>query len=381
MTNNTTTELERRYGARSSSAIERFGESYVNGLAGWQFSPTEIRTANQTGQLLTMDLDFPGSRCKLNCTYCFAKAGEKTGTYYRQDKGDVPLSIEEIKRAILEAKALGLQSVKIIGYREPFDNPGFYDFLDFTSSQDIHTVVFTSAYTLGEREFGGDMKKAIDFLAKRPISLMIKLHTLNRNNEDKIVRSEGYSQTRDRYLKALLNDGRFTGTSPTRLGIENVIASSNPQELLEMYEYFKIWKNVFIDIDPPIPVGRTGTLEEAEKAGLLPQEKLKELCIDIYQINEKFGIPFDGISPYFGGPPCSQLPNGLYVTLSGAVNPCCGGIGTLGNVRKTSLKTIFENNPWRAKLRERVYHSCPFREERKIMTAKFIKDVEKRLKS
>jgi MoaA/NifB/PqqE/SkfB family radical SAM enzyme len=376
-------QLEQRYGKTPELAVtnkKRFGNKFINGLKGWQFPTQELLQANQSGKLLTMDIDFPGNKCALNCTYCFAKAGEQTGTYYRLGMGDKPLSVEEMKQILLQAKDLGLQSAKVIGYREPFDNPGFFDFIDFTSQNGIHLAIFTSAYTLGEKEFGGSLTKTLDFLADRKTSLMVKLHTLDKAKEDQIVGRKGYSEERDRNLRALLEDGRFTSQSPTRLGIENVLASSNTNELATMYEYFKIYRNVFIDIDPPIPIGRTGTLEEAEKAGLMPQEELKQLATQIYKINQKYGIKFEGISPYFGGPPCSQLPNGVYITLSGKVNPCCGGIGETGDIRKTPLAEIVKNNPWRTKLKDRVYHNCPFREQRGIMTQKFIKEVESSLR-
>ncbi len=376
-------QLERRYGKKPDLPVtssERFGINFMNGLRGWQFPVQTISRANQEGKLLTMDLDFPGNKCDLDCSYCFAKAGEKTGTYYRQDKGDKPLTTSEVKDALLQAKDLGLRSAKIIGYREPFDNTGFFDFIDFADKNKIHLVVFTSAYTLGEKE-AGSLDRAIDFLADRRVSLMAKLHTLDRNKEDKIVGRRGYSEKRDKILQALLDSGRFNSQSPTRLGIENVLASSNSEELVAMYEYFKIWRNVFIDIDPPIPVGRTGTLEEAEKAGLMPQEDLRRLAVKIYRINQRFGIEFEGVSPYFGGPPCSQLPNGIYVTLSGKVNPCCGGIGEIGDIKQQSLAEIIAKSPWRLKFHNQVYHHCPFREQRKIMTPDFIDEVEGKLKN
>jgi len=368
--------LEKRFGkARHLGTVPaRFGERYFNGIMGWQFPEEKILEANREGRLLTMDLDFPGERCALNCSYCFAKAGEKTGTYYRPDKGHRPLSLEEIKRLLLEAKELGLESAKVIGYREPFDNPGIYDFIDFAAEQGIHLVIFTSAYTLGEEHFKGNLQKAIDFLAERPVSLMIKMHTLNDEKEDRIVGLPGFAKKRDYYLKALLDDGKFISETPTRLGIENVIATQNSRELLTMYKYFKVFRNVFVDLDPPIPVGRTGTLEEAEKAGLMGQKRLKELCIETYRINKRHGIAFEGVSPYFGGPKCSQLPNGLYLTLSGQVFTCCGGDECIGNVREKTLKEIFAQNPHRKK--ECVYHSCPYREKRGMMTEEFVREAE-----
>ncbi|MFH1225353.1 MAG: radical SAM protein [Candidatus Diapherotrites archaeon] len=371
-------ELVLRYGPGEEPVAKRFRGEYVNGIQGWQFSEAEVKEANRAGRLLTMDLDFPGTRCALNCTYCFAKAGEMTGTYYRPDAGDRPLSLAEVKRAVRGARELGLKSMKIIGYREPFDNPGFYDFIDFADKLGIHLVIFTSGYTLGEENFGGNLGKAIDFLAQRKVSIMLKHHTLDKKAEEKIVRYKNYSDVRDKYLRALLQGGKFTDTPMTRLGLEMVISTRDADELLAMYEYFKVYRNVFVDLDPPIPVGRTGTLEEAEKAGLMPQEALKKLCTDTYRLNEKHCIKFEGVSPYFGGPPCSQLGNSVYITLSGKVVACCGSDEEIGDLRKQTLGEISEKNPYRGKFR--AYHACPYRQKRRIMTDEFIACVNDALR-
>ena len=199
--------LEERFGQlkRELPVTQRF-EGYFNGIQGWQFPIETVRRANKKGQLLTMDIDFPGNRCLLDCVYCFAKAGEKTGTYYRQDKGDKPLTVEEVKDVLKEAKQLGLESAKVIGYREPFDNPGIHDFIDYAAGLGIHLVVFTAGYTLGEQEFNGDLIRAVDFLAERPVSLMVKLHTLDKEKEDEIVRREGYSIS---YIRITFSSNNF----------------------------------------------------------------------------------------------------------------------------------------------------------------------------
>ena len=371
--------LEALFGkARGDCTVTaRFGGGYCNGIKGWQFPEEILRSAREKGLLLTMDLDLPGEKCALNCSYCFAKAGEQTGTYYRSGKGQQPLSMEEIKQRLLEAKQLGLQSAKIIGYREPFENPEIFDFIDFATRNRIHLVIFTALYSLGEEFLGGGTADAIDFLAKHDVSLMVKMHSISSATEDAIVNLNGYAVKRNYYLKALLDDGGLAAESPTRLGIENVVSTRNIAELLTMYKYFKIYRNVFIDLDPPIPVGRTGTLAEAEKAGLMSQKKLLELCTRTYKINDAHGIPFKGISPYFGAAPCSQLPNSLYLTLSGQVFTCCGGDECIGNARKERLKEIFEKNPYRKK--RAAYHNCPYREKRGIMTKEFIKKAEEML--
>jgi len=111
----------------------------------------------------------------------------------------------------------------------------------------------------------------------------------------------------------------------------------------------------------------------------MSQEKLRALAVRTYKLNQEYEIAFNGISPYFGGDPCSQLPNGLYLTLSGKVLTCCGGDEEIGNVREKTLRQIFEENPHRGK--DCIYHTCPYRNKKGIMTASFIQEVEKELRA
>lgn len=355
------------------NVIDRFGKSYVDGIEGWQFPRETIDAYNREGKLLTMDLDIPCG-CDLDCSYCFAKEN----AYYRTEAGDKPLSMQRIKGYLLEAKKLGLQSAKIIGYGEPFMNPKIFDLIRLATENGVHLVIFTACYTLGEGCFGGSKERAIDFLFRHKVSLMIKFHTLNRKKEEQIVGRKWYQKRRDINLRLILKHGGFTADSPTRLGLENVIATQDVLELAAIYEYFKIRRNVHVDIDAPIPVGRTATKEQGERIGLAG-ERLMELYERIYRINRRYGIPSQGVSPFIGNSPCSQLPNGLYLTLSGKVMSCCGGNEQYGDLNAgDTLSEIFHRNPYRLKAKT-VYHDCPYRERAGILSAAFLKRVRSEL--
>jgi MoaA/NifB/PqqE/SkfB family radical SAM enzyme len=366
-------ELERRFGkVQESDAITaKFGNYFFDGILGWQFPDEVIMDYNGQGKLLTMDLDVPSS-CKLNCVYCFAKED----AYYRPMAGQKPLSFRQIMSVIKEAKQLGLKSIKIVGFGESLDNPAIFDFLEFTAKEDVVVVIFTSLYTLGEKRFGGNKRSVVDFLYNRRISLMVKYHTLDRKKDDRIVGMRGYAKERDENLCLLLRHGGFNNQSPTRLGIECVIAQQNVEELAAIYEYFKIFRNVHTDIDPPIPVGRTSTREKWEQFGLNQVELVKLFRI-IYGINKRHSLPFKGVSPFMGNPSCSQLPNGLYLTLSGKVVSCCGGDEEYGDIHDYSLRELFIRNPYRLNrcYSLKSHHDCPYRKRKGIITDEIIGQI------
>jgi len=368
--------LKDRFGKISElDVVSQFGDCYMDGILGWQYPPEVIRRSDREGRLLTMDLDIPCA-CQLNCNYCFAKED----AYYRPQEGDNPLSLDRIKTLLREAKSLGLQSVKIVGFGEPFENPEIFDFISFASSEDIHLVIFTAAYTLGEETFDGSRDRVLDFLYQHRVSLMVKYHTLDHEREERIVRSKGYPKKRDVILQSLLDHGGFNSQSPTRLGLENVIATQSVEELAAIYLYFKIFRNVHTDIDPPIPVGRTATKEQWERIGL-EEDELFRLYQTIHSINRRHRLPFLGLSPFVGNAPCSQLPNGLYLTLSGKIVSCCGGNEQYGDVNEgDSIRDAFYRNPYRlGPESQEMYHSCPYREKAGILTRSFLERVLKSL--
>ncbi|MCC7569739.1 hypothetical protein KO465_00135 [Candidatus Micrarchaeota archaeon] len=382
--------IEKRYGPLpKQNVVERFGDNYVNGLCGWWFPKNVLISARLNNQILTLDMDDPGQICKLNCIYCFAKAGEKTGVDYRPTAGEARLTYEEIRNIVLAAKSKGLQSIKVIGYREPFESKEFLDFIDFCSKLNIRIVVFTSAYTIGEKFFKGDVDKAVNWLAERKVSLMIKHHTLDKKVEMGIVNADfpNYPDIRDTILKKLIEDGRFTNTMPTRLGLEMVLSNKNPAELKAIYETFKIGYGLYVDIDVPIPVGRTPDLKSTEEIGLKKKEYL-QLCIDIHRINYEYGIPYEGPSPFFGGDMCNIMPIGLYTLLNREIRSCCGSNEVLEkipvNVNDTGdyVMEVFDHRTdyWSEWMTGETHHHCPYRCKTKILSREDLEYIDKAVK-
>jgi hypothetical protein len=119
---------------------------HVNNVKYWgNISRENLHSLNSDGtpKLLTMDVDF-GDVCSLKCPECFR----------RDDKVDIitkenQLSEKEIIEYIKQAKTLGLQSVKILGRGEPFQNPNFLGFLQAMTDLDIGVGIFTKGMVLG----------------------------------------------------------------------------------------------------------------------------------------------------------------------------------------------------------------------------------------
>jgi hypothetical protein len=147
-----------------------------------------------------------------------------------------------------------------------------------------------------------------------------------------------------------------------------------PQSIQDAEKIYSLKKKkrLYIDLDPPVPIGLTRSQKIRKKNGIhVPKDQLLDLACRIYALNKEMGIPFEGASPYFGGLPCSQLPYSLYVNAMGRIYPCCGCPDIevdgrseyLGNVAKpNALLRAIESNPYRVHYKKYgfAYDSPPF---------------------
>jgi hypothetical protein len=363
-----------------------------------------------------MDFDLPSSKaCNLRCRYCFIENDERQGLRTAENDGR-KLNIRDLWPVFAEAARLGCRSAKLVGDQEPLQEPGFLPFVEYVTEElGIWLVVFTNAITLAHEErckriHNASPSEIIERLKDLRISLMVKFHSFDAAIEDQIVGRRDFGRERDAVLQRLMAAGFneppcfrtpeeqavMTGVAPgkkpeqwTRLGLESVITPQCLDEAEAIYR-LKATKRLFVDLDPPVPVGLTDSASSRLHCGMhVEPEKLLALCKRLYQLNHDLGIPYEGPSPYFGGAPCSQLPYGLYVNALGRIYPCCGcpandGRGhsdCLGNAREPlGLRKAIMRNPYRLHHKQKgfaydshpfnspdyrgfgIYHGCPFRD-------------------
>lgn len=390
----------------------------VNSIVGWQFPVSTIRSdlASEPPRLLTLDFDFPSSKpCNLRCRYCFIETDE------RQNHSNNPatgrkLTVVELKNVFREAAALGCRSAKLVGDQESFQEPEFLPFVEHVSEDlGMWLVVFTNAIILANEErcrriHGMGVSEVIKRLKDLRVSIMVKFHSFDAVVEDGLVGRNGFSKERDVVLQRLMDAGFnnppsfrsaeeqtvMTGIGQeqkperwTRLGLESVISPQCLEEAEAIYR-LKAAKRLFVDLDPPVPVGLTESRWSRSRCGMdVEPEEMLALCKRLYELNEELGIPYEGPSPYFGGAPCSQLPYGLYVNALGRIYPCCGCPATDANGQSDCLRDAREplalrsaimQNPYRLHYKQKgfaydsapfnspdysgfgIYHGCPFRD-------------------
>jgi uncharacterized Fe-S cluster-containing radical SAM superfamily protein len=382
---------------------------FPQGIKGWQYPEATVEAANKSGQLLTMDFDLEVG-CNLQCKYCFVDGDAREESVATEDR----LSTDELMKLFGAAKDLGLRSAKLVGRGEPFLQRDILDLLKFCTKNDIWIVVFTNASVLGDDHLCQEIHdmsavELIRQLKDLKVSIMVKLHSLDPEVEDNLVGArQPYSVVRNRALLRLIDEGFNEGcpgddVATTRLGIENVLVRPALQDVEEIYR-LTFTRNLFIDIDPPVPVGLTSDADKRRASGLeVSPEDCLRVATRLYQMNkryvEDYQTLFRGASPYFGGLPCTQLPNGLYVNSLGRIYPCCGcnrERQMLGNIRDNpdmteALRNAMEKNPYRTRWRdsgiaypksvhgESVFHGCTYRDFSKIMKPGWERAIKRRL--
>lgn len=324
---------------------DRFPAGYVNDVRGWAFDRETITKCS--GQLLTLDMDF-GSRCSLNCPYCFRRSNSV-------DTSGRTMSFEDSVNLIDEAKSLGLRSVKFLGAGEPLENPRFLEFLKKLASDDIIPVIFTKTGILGDDRsarflYGKDgITSSLD-LAKCLFDLGASV-VLGFNAFDAGIQAQMVGNGRDYMAKrdgALLNlvQAGFADSNPTRLALGvNPVTVQNIHEAAAIYEWARP-RNMYAIVTPTMISGRAKG--DAWRLMAPATESLIELYTRIYKYNLSTGLQTastlesDGLSPYAGGHPCNQVATGLYVTLSGVVLSCPGSEELVeGNYWERALENIW----------------------------------------
>jgi MoaA/NifB/PqqE/SkfB family radical SAM enzyme len=328
--------------------FERFPDGYVNDINGWAFDRATVE--QNKGKLLTLDIDY-GSYCSLNCPACFRKSNSVDAQKHE-------LKFDDLTSIILQAKELGLRSVKFLGAGDPFENKGFLGFLRFLRDQNVIPLIFTKGHVIGDdamvaRYFGEygiftglELVKELD---RCNVSIMLGFNSFDDAVQAKMVGGKkDYIHVRNRALYLLVNQG-FAEPNPTRLALAaNPITIWNYDEALEIYKWGRV-RNMYVVMTPTMISGRA---KDRTWSAVTPsRDKLVSLYTDIYRFNLETNLQTreqimeEGISSYAGGHPCNQVSTGMYVTLNGVVLSCPGSEENVeGNAWQRPLREIWLNS-------------------------------------
>lgn len=354
---------------------ENFPENYRPWVKGWSFSKEELKETLDDGtyKLLTLDISINDDNyvqivnngrdgtfteraeknynCDIGCAHCFEC---KTHT-------DNPLmTTEEVFEMLIQAKELGLKSVKFLGPGELMHNPKLFEILDFLKANDIHICIFTKGLILGDdnyaqKTFGMTSSELCTKIEEYGnVSILLSLTSADRDTENKRINSKkvpNLFEMRNKAFENLCAANMNGDPESQRLALLcTPVLNDNVDEALEIYKW-AITRNIPVVIAPTMISGKG--LEMAEvKDSYFKEGKLTELYADIYtwlvkkNIFTVAQIEEDGISSYPGFA-CNQVIGGMFVRKDGRVQICPGNESDEliydPDVRKTSVKKVWKN--------------------------------------
>jgi MoaA/NifB/PqqE/SkfB family radical SAM enzyme len=344
---------------------DKFPKNFQNTIQYFGFFSQEEIKKNK-GKLLMLDLDF-GRYCSLNCPACFRKSNAV------DDTPESDLTYDELIKLVDEAKALGLQTIKICGAGEPTQNSRFLQFIEDMTKRNIGVAVFTKGQVLGDDKmakkfnkiYGIDSAQELcDRLSKLKVSFMISFQSFDTEKQNRLVGNiKNHAFVKNQALINLVNAG-FTKTNPTRLALElGPITKENYDEIFDLYIYARR-RNIYLIPNFLMTSGKQIDKEFLKQYDLSDKQKY-DLFIKIYPWNIKNGlqtveqIKKEGISCMPGIHPCNQIACGLYVTANGNVVGCPGFTEIEGNVKEEKIKDIWKRSQ-NYQIRKGIYNcKCP----------------------
>ena len=264
------------------------------------------------------------------CLYCDSSTGKPHPN---------ELAAEEIETFLIEAKTeLGLRWIYCCGLGEPSDDPNFRHLVKLTAENNMLMSFFTNGihYTT----------EYLQFLHEHEVSLLIKCDSFNPEVFGKLLGIDSLEVVRSIYQTIdMAIDIGFTepcATDSTRLALSIVPTQYNRHDVLNVVDFCN--KN---NIFPLI-----GQLEYAGRG----QEVFDSLALNNNELSEMKGKVEHIIGTSYEIPVCPAGIAGIHITNTGncVVHQNTGlscpwfdlsvpKIHTLGNVRETNIKTLWDS--------------------------------------
>lgn len=304
------------------------------------------------------------NRCNLVCNYCSTEAGKLP------DVGE--LTLDEIKKLILDCKKMGAKYICINGKGEPLMDRNSLEIIDFIADNNFTLTLVTNATLIS--------KKVAKFLFDRSVCLEVKLHGLDEKIHDKLVGVPGAHNKTMTGIYNLLDSGygnvkEKDGQIETELTIAALLARPAVGGIPELMKFCKS-NNIFIRLDDLIPCGRAFDYSVVEELAVTNDQK-SWLC---EQYKDIMGYPHDGIENW-------QCPQriGLFVDNIGNVRVdeignSCDIHSTLhfANIRENTIEGV-----WKRLLMQRMacgnrFISPDFRSDEIIATCPKMREAQKK---
>lgn len=284
-------------------------------LPNFEQSRQAIIEAAQSNRLLTMEIEF-SLRCNFSCPYCYVPHE----SFFHDE-----LAPEEIRDAVLQAKALGAQKIIILG-GEPTLYPRIREMIGFIRAQGLDVELFTNG--------SGVNPEMARFLFANKVRMVLKMNTFDPVLQDRLTGKKGAFGIIQSALTDLKEAG-YPNHEDAFLAVSTVICHPNLPELPRLWQWLRDQGIApYFEIITP----QANALDNQWL--FVDSARIHALFEELADIDRRrYGISWDPQPPLVGNR-CLRHLFSCLVTSKGEVMPCVGLNVPLGNIRQRGLKEI-----------------------------------------
>ena len=263
--------------------------------------------------------------CSERCLHCYNEGAARSDLHEEHRLRPDMLTLDDYKRLIDEAVALGIPKVTVTG-GDPFSHPHCWDILEYLHERNMAVNLFTNAQALNTSE----KIRRIARMGLRQLS--VSIYSTDAEVHDKITRRQGSWEQSMKVLRELAQ-------WPVPLNIKTPVFRLNTRTYYGVRELAREL-GAENEVSGFLTPGTDGDVSVIEQLQTRP-EALRIILMD--QL-DKHAIPADGKADgyVFGserGFPCS-VNSMITISPSGVVKSCANIPLTFGQVRRSSLRDI-----------------------------------------
>lgn len=289
-------------------------------LKGLALSIDEINKAKNENRMLVISIE-TSNICNLRCIYCYTGAANKL-----KDE----LTLDEYKSILDQSVELGAQKVAIAGAGEPLLDPNFFRILDLIRERNLYLILYTNATLINK----DTAKKLYD----NPVTVVATLNSMKPEIQNKLCGNVPWAY--EKMMRGIHNliDAGFNKSNPTRIAIDSFMVKETIDEAPEIFRFARR-NNIFPYICRVFLGGR------AKGKDLdVSNEQFKTLVYRLHDIDEnEFGYTWEPRPPFVASQ-CQLIYVNMVVGIQGEVRPCYCVFIDAGNIRKQSLKDIWNSD-------------------------------------